>query len=89
MSYSIQSLTIKLKLYKGKNLIVFIGDDLELMRQSLINIIYKDSDLKNIEIAGQAAEVSGSIKDISPIKPDVVILSIPNVRRIMLCPLKP
>ena len=47
------------------------------MRQYLINIICKDGDLKNIEVAGQAAEVSGSIKNMSPIKPDVVILGIP------------
>jgi len=59
------------------------------MRQSLINIICKDGDLKNIGITGQAAEVSGYIKDISPIKLDVVILGIPNARWIMLCPLKP
>jgi DNA-binding NarL/FixJ family response regulator len=63
--------------YRKKNMNVLIADDLQLMRQYLINIICKDGDLKNIGITGQAAEVSGSIKDISPIKPDVVIPGIP------------
>jgi DNA-binding NarL/FixJ family response regulator len=52
---------------------VLIADDSEYMRERLIEML---SELKNVEIIGQAQDAPEAIKSIRELRPDVVILDI-------------
>ena len=52
---------------------VFLADDSEVIREHLVNVI---SEINEIEIVGQADDGNETVKSVSKLKPDVVILDI-------------
>ena len=52
---------------------LFIGDDSEILRERLIDIL---SDIEGVEIIGQAGDVESVLRSIKQLEPDLVILDI-------------
>ncbi len=62
-----------MSLKESKNLKVFVVDDSDVLRESLIRML---SELERVEVVGEAAGRDQAIAEVARLKPDVVILDI-------------